>query len=81
MSVTVRLFATLRDVTGTGDLTRPLAGPVAVERVWEDLVAEWPSLAAHRAGISCAVNAEYAKFTDTVRAGDEVAFLPPVSGG
>jgi molybdopterin converting factor small subunit len=81
MSVTVRLFATLRDVTGTGELDRPLAAPVPVEAVWQALVAEWPALAPHRAGISCAVNAEYAKFTDQVHAGDEVAFLPPVSGG
>lgn len=81
MSITVRLFATLRDVVGTGELTRPLDGPVSVERVWDDLVTEWARLAPHRAGISCAVNAEYAKFTDVVRDGDEVAFLPPVSGG
>ena len=31
--------------------------------------------------ISCAVNADYSRFTATVADGDEVAFLPPVSGG
>ena len=32
-------------------------------------------------GISCAVNAEFARMHATVHDGDEVAFLPPVSGG
>ena len=31
--------------------------------------------------MSCAVNADYARMTTAVRDGDEVAFLPPVSGG
>jgi molybdopterin converting factor subunit 1 len=81
MPVAVRLFASLRDVTGQADLTRDVPTPAAVEAVWEALVAEWPALAAYRSGISCAINAEYAKFTDAVQEGDEVAFLPPVSGG
>ena len=34
-----------------------------------------------RAGVSCAVNEDYARLTTTLRDGDEVAFLPPVSGG
>jgi molybdopterin converting factor small subunit len=31
--------------------------------------------------VSCAVNEEYARLTATLKDGDEVAFLPPVSGG
>jgi molybdopterin converting factor small subunit len=31
--------------------------------------------------MSCAVNAEYARMTTPLGDGDEVAFLPPVSGG
>ena len=45
------------------------------------LAGEHPELARYAGAISCAVNEEYAKFTTPLEQGDEVAFLPPVSGG
>jgi molybdopterin converting factor small subunit len=45
------------------------------------LVAAHPALAGYERGTSCAVNDEYARWTTTLNDGDEVAFLPPVSGG
>lgn len=81
MSVTVRLFAGLRDLTGADEVRRTLPEPATVDAVWATLTDEWPALAPYRASLSCAVNAEYARFTDVIREGDEVAFLPPVSGG
>ena len=45
------------------------------------LVAEFPEMARYESSISSAVNADYARMTTTVADGDEVAFLPPVSGG
>ena len=44
-------------------------------------MAEMPSLLQYESTMSVAVNAEYAKMAAAVRDGDEVAFLPPVSGG
>ena len=79
MPVTVRLFARLREIAGADELARPRAGTVA--EVWEALVAEWPDLAPYAGSLSCAVNAQYARMTTPVSDGDEVAFLPPVSGG
>ena len=81
MSVTIRLFATLRDITGAGELVRDVPPPATVATAWRTLTREWPALEPYRASLSCAVNAEYAKFTDVIGEGDEVAFLPPVSGG
>jgi molybdopterin converting factor small subunit len=49
--------------------------------VWETLVAEMPSLVQYEKTMSVAVNAEYARMAAPVNEGDEVAFLPPVSGG
>jgi molybdopterin synthase catalytic subunit len=49
--------------------------------VWRGLVDEYPEMARYESSISSAVNADYARMTATVRDGDEVAFLPPVSGG
>ena len=81
MRVTVRLFARLRDLVGAGELTRDIAAPATARTVWEGLLAEWPSVAAYQQTLSVAVNAEYARMDTPLADGDEVAFLPPVSGG
>lgn len=81
MRVTVRLFARLRDIAGAGELRREAPGGATVHAVWAGLVADYPELSPYEKSISCAVNADYAKFSATVSDGDEVAFLPPVSGG
>ena len=81
MRVTVRLFARLRDIARAGELTRDVPEPATIGVVWQDLVREYPEMARYGSSISTAVNAEYARMTTTVTEGDEVAFLPPVSGG
>lgn len=81
MRVTVRLFARLRDLAGSGELVRDVAMPATVETVWRSLVAEMPDLHVYERTMSVAVNADYAKMSAKVNDGDEVAFLPPVSGG
>jgi len=79
--VTIRLFARLRDVTGASELSRSIADGSTAEDAWHALVAEFPPLADYTRSISVAVNEEYAKPKTALRDGDEVAFLPPVSGG
>jgi molybdopterin converting factor subunit 1 len=81
MRVTVRLFARLRDLAGSGELVRDVPAPATVQTVWRELVAEMPALQDYERTMSVAVNADYSKMTATVTEGDEVAFLPPVSGG
>jgi molybdopterin converting factor subunit 1 len=81
MRITILLFARLRDVVGTPRLERDVAAGANVEDVWAALARECPAAAPHRAALSAAVNAAYAKFSTPVADGDEVAFLPPVSGG
>ncbi len=81
MRITVRLFARLRDLAGAGELVVQVPDGSTVEAVWDVLVAAHPGVAAYRPSISAAVNEDYAKLTTRVAEGDEVAFLPPVSGG
>jgi molybdopterin converting factor subunit 1 len=79
--VTVRLFARLRDLVGHGELVRDVASGATVATVWQSLVADYPVIAPYAESMSCAINADYARMSSSVSDGDEVAFLPPVSGG
>jgi molybdopterin converting factor subunit 1 len=81
MRVTVRLFAGLRERAGAGELTIDVAPGATVADVWQSLVDTHPGVAPYAATMSCAVNEEYARMATAVGDGDEVAFLPPVSGG
>ena len=81
MRVTVRLFARLRDLAGSGELVRDVENPATVATVWRSLVNEMPELGVYERTMSVAVNADYSKMSAKVHDGDEVAFLPPVSGG
>lgn len=93
MHIRVKLFAQLRDLVGRGDVVLDVeasgvdAAPhttpsrVIVKDVWQTLTAAHPALAPFASSVSCAVNAEYARMQAPVQADDEVAFLPPVSGG
>jgi molybdopterin converting factor subunit 1 len=81
MQVTIRLFARLRDLAGAGTFTYELPEGATVRSAWQALVAAHPALAPFEAAVSSAINLEYAKMTAAVHEGDEVAFLPPVSGG
>ncbi len=81
MFVTVRLFARLREIAGAPELRLELADGSTAAEAWTTLVAGHPELGAYTASLSCAVNEEYARTGRPLRDGDEVAFLPPVSGG
>ena len=81
MRVTIRLFARLRELAGAGELPREVPTGATVNGVWQGLVRDFPAMAPYEASLSCAVNAEYARFKTAVNEGDEIAFLPPVSGG
>jgi molybdopterin synthase sulfur carrier subunit len=79
--VNVTLFARLRDIGGAADMTRELAAGSTVRTLWQQLATEYPAIASYERSISTAVNADYARMDRTLADGDEVAFLPPVSGG
>lgn len=81
MRVTVRLFARLRDIAGTGELTRDLPAGATAGVLWDTLARDYAELGTYRDAVSTAVNAEYSKMNHPLADGDEVAFLPPVSGG
>jgi molybdopterin converting factor subunit 1 len=81
MRVTVRLFARLRDIAGSAELARDVDSDATIGSVWRQLAAEYPALGPYERSISSAVNADYARMDTPLHDGDEIAFLPPVSGG
>jgi MoaE-MoaD fusion protein len=74
--VTVRLFAGLRELAGTGTRELELPDDTRVADVWPAL-----ALGDEPAGLLYAVNRRYAEPDRTLADGDEVALIPPVSGG
>lgn len=81
MRVKVRLFARLRELVGASELDREVPAGATVRTVWDLLVGEYPAISPYSDSLSCAVNVDYARMATELSDGDEVAFLPPVSGG
>ena len=79
--VRVRLFAIQRELAGTRELEIDLPDGATVEDAWASVVSRHPVLAPGRPSVRFARNGEYVDASEPVQAGDEVAFIPPVSGG
>jgi molybdopterin synthase catalytic subunit len=79
--VRVRLFAVQRELVGQREVALDLAAPATIEDAWSALVALYPVLAPGRPAIRFARNAAYAPAAERLSDGDEVAMIPPVSGG
>jgi molybdopterin synthase catalytic subunit len=80
MRVTVRTFAILRELAADR-VTLDLVDPAALADAWTALERAHPALAPHREFVRGARNGAYAPWDEPLFDGDEVAFLPPVSGG
>jgi len=81
INVTVKLFATLRERAKAAELSREFAEGATVAEIWRSILEEFPALQAHGGAVSFAVNREYVRSDYCPRDGDEVAIIPPVSGG
>jgi len=79
--ITLKLFATLRERAGQTELSREFPDGATVAEIWHAMVREFPALGGHRDSVGFAVNQEYVEGDFKPHAGDEIAFIPPVSGG
>ena len=80
MTVRIRLFASLRERLGASELIRNVAQGCTAGDLMASLREEFPRLAG--AGrVAIAVNAEYVDGGHVLAEGDEIALIPPVSGG
>lgn len=81
MHVRVLFFGQLKEITGVAQEETDLSDGARVEDLFERYGRRFPKLADFRASIAASVNQEYAAWRAPLTNGDEVAFLPPVSGG
>ena len=81
LRIRVRLFAVQRELAGTREVPLDLPAGATIEDGWAALVARFPILAPGRPSVRFARNGEYAESTEALADGDELACIPPVSGG
>jgi len=81
MHVTVRLFATYREIVGSKALEVRLSDGATLRALLDSLYANHPRLKGYEETMLLAVNHEFAEPAARLREGDEVALMPPVSGG
>lgn len=81
MRVHVLFFGQLKEIIGVSEEDAELSEGARVEDLFERYGRRFPKLAEFRPSIAASVNQEYAGWRDPLSSGDEVAFLPPVSGG
>jgi molybdopterin converting factor subunit 1 len=81
MRVRVLFFGRLKEIVGRAEESAELSEGARVEDLFERYGRSFPELARFRASVVASVNQEFAEWRAPLAAGDEVAFLPPVSGG
>jgi len=81
ITVHLRLFAGHRDIVGASALDMGLPDGATVGDAWARLVADHPRLAGYTGRLLYAVNQEFSQPATPLADGDELAFIPPVSGG
>jgi molybdopterin converting factor subunit 1 len=77
----VLFFAQLKDATKCDSIELVLPSPTTAEQLWAELLKQFPALANHQKNVRLARNWEYADEQTVFSGSDEVALIPPVSGG
>jgi molybdopterin synthase catalytic subunit len=81
LRIRVRLFAIQRELAGTREVQLDLPDGATVGDAWDAVAVRHPVLAPGRPSVRFARNGDYAEPATPLEDGDEVAFIPPVSGG
>ena len=81
MKVKLLFFASCRDIIGVKEMDYEVDGLTTLKGLKKLLFVQYPDLKPLEKTLSFAVNTEYVNDSVRLRCGDEVAFIPPVSGG
>jgi MoaE-MoaD fusion protein len=77
----VRLFAGLHDLIGKRDIVLDLPAGATIGTLRDRLADEYPIVQPFMTTLVCAVDEEYVPPEHVLREGDDVALIPPISGG
>jgi molybdopterin synthase catalytic subunit/molybdopterin converting factor small subunit len=81
MRITIRAFASYREAIGSPRLQLEFPDRTTPDHVWETLTGTYPKLRRLPRPSGFAINEEYVSGTRQLQSGDELALIPPVSGG
>jgi molybdopterin converting factor subunit 1 len=81
MIVRVLYFGRLKELSGTAEESVELRDGLSIEELFRKCAAMRPEIQKFRSSLVAARNREFAAWDTQLSAGDEVGFLPPVSGG
>ncbi len=81
MQIHVRFFAILRDRAGIAEMALNMEEGGTISNAATDIAQMHPAIAEFLPRIAYALNREYADVTAELHDGDELALIPPVSGG
>ena len=81
MRVKVLFFGRLREVAGKSEEIVDVPQGALIEQLFKLCAARKPELATFRSSVVASLNLEFVQWNTALHADDEVAFLPPVSGG
>ncbi|HEX6512820.1 MAG TPA: MoaD/ThiS family protein [Chloroflexota bacterium] len=81
MNVRVRLFARYRELAGTGSLEMDVPPSSTAIQVFDRVAEQFPAMQPMRASTLMAIDSDYVRPETELREGEELALMPPVSGG
>jgi len=81
ISVTVKLFASVKDIARMSEATLELPAASVAGDVVAHFVSQFPEMEGLRSYVRVAVNESYVDLSHPLQSGDDIALIPPVSGG
>jgi len=79
--VKVLFFGRLKEIIGHAEESLEFSDAATIEQLFAHFAARNPDLANFRSSLVASCNQEFAAWDTALHSGDEIAFLPPVSGG
>jgi sulfur-carrier protein len=81
IQVSIKLFAVYQEVIGESEITQSLPIGTAAGDVLQGLIDKYPQLEEWRSVTRLGINLDFVEFDRQLQDGDELVFIPPVSGG